>query len=96
MAISCSYSTPASSSAIVVDLLVAKARAISFSHDRTGIMHVYRRANSNPWARIAVNAASPFVDEDAFAPGTLVEYRVEQHSVQGHCLWSSAVAGTQV
>ncbi|MCC3160558.1 hypothetical protein LJ737_25195 [Hymenobacter sp. 15J16-1T3B] len=74
----------------------AQARSLAFPHDATSIVHVFRRANGATWTRIAVNAASPFLDEDAFRPGTLVEYCVEQHTVQGHCLWRSAVAGLQV
>ena len=76
--------------------VVPRGRTLTVANEASGILHVFRRANGYPWTRVAVNAASPYLDEDAFAPGTLVEYYVEQHSIQGHCLGRSAVVGTRL
>ena len=46
---------------------------------------VFRRVGGEaaPRQHVAVNARSPFSDEETFAPGTLLEYYVQHETQQG-------------
>jgi hypothetical protein len=60
------------------------------------VAHVFRRVGGEaaPWQRVAVNARSPYLDTDAFAPGTLLEYYVQHETQQGEPEARSHVVGT--
>ena len=69
-----------------VDLtLVPTGRHLAFSKDLLEVAHVFRRVggDTSAWQRVAVNARSPFLDTDAFAPGTLLDYYVQHQTQQG-------------
>lgn len=53
-------------------------RHLAFSKELLEVAHVFRRVGgeASAWQRVAVNARPPFVDNDTFAPGTLLEYYV--------------------
>lgn len=58
--------------------LLRAGRRLSFGRHGTERAHIFRRVGGEkaPWQRVAVNAPSPFLDEDVFAPGTVLEYYV--------------------
>ena len=67
-----------------IDLTLEPAgRRIAFSKEMFEVAHLFRRVGgeASPWTRQAVNTRSPYLDTDAFAPGTQLEYYV-QHVTQ--------------
>ena len=58
--------------------LLLASRCLRFGSNDTERAHIFRRVGGEnaPWQRLVVNACSPFLDEDVFAPGTLLEYYV--------------------
>lgn len=80
-----------------IDLtLEPTGRHIAFSKEMLEVAHVFRRVGGDaaPWQRVAVNARSPFLDTDAFAPGTLLEYYVQHETQQGEPEARSHVVST--
>ena len=80
-----------------IDLtLTPTGRHLAFSKELLEVAHVFRRVGgaAAPWQRVAVNARSPFLDGDAFAPGTLLEYYVQHETQQGEPEARSHVVGT--
>jgi hypothetical protein len=80
-----------------IDLTLTPAgRHLAFSKELLEVAHVFRRVGGEaaPWQRVAVNARSPFIDADAFAPGTLLEYYVQHETQQGEPEARSHVIGT--
>jgi len=71
-------------------------RHLAFSKDLLEVAHVFRRVGGEaaPWQRVAVNARSPFLDSDSFAPGTLLEYYVQHETQQGEPEARSHVVST--
>lgn len=63
--------------------LTPEGRHLAFSKELLEVAHVFRRVggDAGPWTRLAVNARSPYLDTDAFAPSTRLEYYV-QHEIQ--------------
>lgn len=59
-------------------MLVVTGRRLTLSARLGERAHIFRRVGgaAGPWHRVAVHALCPFVDEDALAPGTRVEYYV--------------------
>ena len=49
-----------------------------FTETSQPVAHVFRRVGgaAGPWQCLAVNARSPYLDTDVFAPGTALEYYV--------------------
>lgn len=69
-----------------IDLtLEPTGRHLAFSKAMLEVAHVFRRVGDEaaPWQRVAVNARSPYLDTDVFAPGTLLEYYVQHETQQG-------------
>jgi len=70
--------------------LVPAGRHLAFSKEMLEKVHVYRRIGTagDAWQQVAVNARSPFVDTEAFPPGTTLEYHVQhfnqQDAYEGH------------
>jgi hypothetical protein len=62
--------------------LIPEGRHLAFSKEMLEVAHVFRRAGGevNSWQRVAVNARSPYLDTDAFAPGTCLEYHVQHET----------------
>ena len=82
-----------------IDLtLVAAGRHLAFAKGLLEVAHIFRRVGgpASPWQRVAVNARSPYVDTDVFAPGTVVEYYVQHETQQGVPEERSHVASTTV
>ena len=82
-----------------IDLtLEPTGRHIAFSKDLLEVAHVFRRVGgeASSWQRVAVNARSPFLDTDSFAPGTLLEYYVQHETQQGEPEARSHVVSTTV
>ncbi|MBO3272138.1 hypothetical protein [Hymenobacter defluvii] len=82
-----------------IDLtLVPEGRHLAFSKDLLEVAHVLRRVGgeASAWQRVAVNARSPYLDTDAFAPGTLLEYYVQHETQQGTPEARSHVVSTTV
>ena len=80
-----------------IDLtLVPTGRPLAFSKEMLKVAHVFRRVGGEaaPWQRVAVNARSPYLDTDAFAPGTLLEYYVQHETQQGQSEARSHVVST--
>ena len=80
-----------------IDLtLEPTGRHIAFSKEMLEVAHVFRRVGGDaaPWQRVAVNARSPFLDTDTFAPGTLLEYYVQHETQQGEPEARSHVVST--
>jgi len=80
-----------------IDLtLKPTGRLVAFSKEMLEVAHVFRRVGSetSAWQRLAVNARSPFLDADAFAPGTLLEYYVQHETQQGEPEARSHVVST--
>ncbi|MBC6992111.1 MULTISPECIES: hypothetical protein [unclassified Hymenobacter] len=80
-----------------IDLtLEPTGRHIDFSKEMLEVAHVFRRVGGEaaPWQRVAVNARSPFLDTDTFAPGTLLEYYVQHETQQGEPEACSHVVST--
>ncbi|MBO0360520.1 hypothetical protein J0X19_21340 [Hymenobacter sp. BT186] len=80
-----------------IDLtLEPTGRHIAFSKDLLEVAHVFRRVGGevSSWQRVAVNARSPFLDTDSFAPGTLLEYYVQHETQQGEPEARSHVVST--
>lgn len=73
-------------------------RHLVFSKKMLEVAHVFRRVGgeASPWQRLAVNARSPFLDSDTFAPGTLLEYYVQHETQQGEAEARSHVVSTTV
>ncbi|HEX8348823.1 MAG TPA: hypothetical protein VF598_02600 [Hymenobacter sp.] len=65
--------------------LLPNGRHLAFSKELLEMAHVFRRAGgeASPWTRLAVNARSPYLDTDTFAPGTRLEYYVQYETQQG-------------
>ena len=69
-----------------IDLtLEPTGRRITFSKEMLEVAHLFRRVGGEtaPWQRVAVNARSPYLDTDAFAPGTSLEYFVQHETQHG-------------
>jgi hypothetical protein len=82
-----------------IDLtLEPTGRHLAFSKEMLEVAHVFRRVGgeASPWLRVAVNARSPFLDTDTFAPGTLLEYYVQHETQQGEPEARSHVVSTTV
>ncbi|MDO7848593.1 hypothetical protein Q5H92_19665 [Hymenobacter sp. M29] len=82
-----------------IDLtLEPTGRHLAFSKELLDVAHVFRRVGgeASPWQRMAVNARSPFLDTDTFAPGTLLEYYVQHETQQGEPEARSNVVSTTV
>ncbi|MBD2717202.1 MULTISPECIES: hypothetical protein [Hymenobacter] len=82
-----------------IDLtLTPTGRHLAFSKEMLEVAHVFRRVGgeAGPWQRVAVNARSPYHDQDAFAPGTQLEYYVQHESQQGEQEARSHIVGTTV
>lgn len=80
-----------------IDLtLEPTGRRVAFSKEMLEVAHVFRRVGgeTSAWQRLAVNARSPFLDADAFAPGTLLEYYVQHETQQGEPEARSHVVST--
>lgn len=56
--------------------LTHEGRRLTFSKELLEVAHIFRRVggDAGPWQRVAVNARSPYLDTDVFAPGTRLEY----------------------
>lgn len=65
--------------------LSAEGRHLAFGEELQEVAHVFRRVGgtASPWTRLAVNARSPYVDADVFAPGTQLDYYVLPETPQG-------------
>ncbi|UOQ75181.1 hypothetical protein [Hymenobacter cellulosilyticus] len=65
--------------------LVATGRRLAFASHAYERAHIFRRVgrSAGPWHRVAVNARSPFLDEDVLAPGTVVEYYIHVQDEAG-------------
>ncbi|RSK45454.1 hypothetical protein [Hymenobacter rigui] len=65
--------------------LTPEGRHLAFSKDLLEVAHIFRRVGgeASPWQRVAVNARSPYLDADVFAPGTHLEYYVQHETQQG-------------
>jgi hypothetical protein len=82
-----------------IDLtLEPTGRHLAFSKEMLEVAHVFRRVGgeASAWQRVAVNARSPFIDTDTFAPGTLLEYYVQHETQQGEPEARSHVVSTTV
>jgi hypothetical protein len=82
-----------------IDLtLEPTGRHLVFSKEMLEVAHVFRRVGgeASPWQQLAVNARSPFLDSDTFAPGTLLEYYVQHETQQGEAEARSHVISTTV
>lgn len=82
---------------VKIDLtLIPTGRHLAFSKEMLEVAHIFRRVggDASPWQRLAVNARSPYVDTDAFAPGTVLEYYVQHETQQGEPEARSHVVGT--
>ncbi|RYU84803.1 hypothetical protein [Hymenobacter persicinus] len=81
-----------------IDLTLEPAgRHLAFSKDLLEVAHVFRRVGeASSWQRVAVNARSPYLDTDAFVPGTLLEYYVQHETQQGEPEARSHVVSTTV
>ena len=82
-----------------IDLtLELTGRHVAFSKEMLEVAHVFRRVGgeASAWQRVAVNARSPYLDTDTFAPGTLLEYYVQHETQQGEPEARSHVVGTTV
>ena len=82
-----------------IDLsLTPTGRHLAFSKEMLEVAHVFRRVGGEaaPWQRVAVNARSPFSDDEVFAPGTLLEYYVQHETQQGTPEAHSHVVSTTV
>jgi hypothetical protein len=80
-----------------IDLtLTPTGRHLAFSKDLLEVAHVFRRVGGEaaPWLRVAVNARSPFSDDEVFAPGTLLEYYVQHETQQGNAEARSHIVST--
>ena len=69
-----------------IDLTMEPAgRRITFSKEMLEVAHLFRRVGgeASAWQRLAVNNRSPYLDTDAFSPGTLLEYYVQHETQQG-------------
>jgi hypothetical protein len=80
-----------------IDLtLTPTGRNLAFAKEMLEVAHVFRRVGgeAGPWQRVAVNARSPYLDTDAFAPGTLLEYYVQHETQQGEPEAHSHVVST--
>lgn len=69
-----------------IDLtLEPTGRRIAFSKEMLEVAHLFRRVGgeASPWTRLAVNTRSPYLDTDAFAPGTQLEYYVQHETQHG-------------
>ena len=73
-------------------------RHVAFSKELLEVAHVFRRVGgqTSAWQRVAVNARSPYLDTDTFAPGTLLEYYVQHETHQGEPEIRSYVVSTTV
>ncbi|HEX8326117.1 MAG TPA: hypothetical protein VF629_01165 [Hymenobacter sp.] len=68
-----------------IDLtLTQEGRHLTFSKELLEMAHIFRRVggDAGPWQRVAVNARSPYLDTDVFAPGTRLEYYVQYATQQ--------------
>lgn len=82
-----------------IDLTISPAgRHLAFSKELLGMAHVFRRVGGEAgrWLRVAVNYHSPYIDTDAFAPGTQLEYYVQHETQQGVPEVRSHVVGTTI
>jgi len=73
-------------SAAKVELtLTPEGRHLAFTKEMLEVAHIFRRTGGerSPWQRVAVNARSPYLDTDIFAPGTQLEYYVQHETQQG-------------
>lgn len=73
-------------SAAKVELtLTPEGRHLAFTKEMLELAHIFRRTGGegSPWQRVAVNARSPYLDTDVFAPGTQLEYYVQHETQQG-------------
>lgn len=80
-----------------IDLNLEPAgRHLAFSKDLLEVAHVFRRVGgeASSWQRVAVNARSPYLDTDVFAPGTRLEYYVQHETQQGEPEVRSHVVST--
>ena len=80
-----------------IDLILEPTgRLVAFSKEMLEVAHVFRRVGgeASAWQRLAVNARSPFLDADTFAPGTLLEYYVQHETQQGEPEARSHVVST--
>ena len=80
-----------------IDLTLTLAgRHLAFSKELLEVAHVFRRVGgeASRWQRVAVNARSPYLDTDAFAPGTLLEYYVQHETQQGESEARSHIVST--
>ncbi|GAB2845075.1 hypothetical protein [Hymenobacter ruber] len=80
-----------------IDLtLTPTGRHLAFSKEMLEVAHVFRRVGgeTSSWQRVAVNARSPYLDADTFAPGTLLEYYVQHETQQGEPEARSHVVST--
>ena len=71
-------------------------RRIAFSKEMLEVAHLFRRVGGDaaPWQRLAVNTRSPYLDTDAFAPGTQLEYYVQHETQHGDAEARSHVVST--
>ncbi|MEL5996627.1 hypothetical protein [Hymenobacter segetis] len=76
--------------------LTPEGRHLAFSKEMLEVAHVFRRAGGegSPWQRVAINARSPYLDTDVFAPGTHLEYYVQYETQQGSPEERSHIVGT--
>jgi hypothetical protein len=78
--------------------LVATGRQLTFATQPDERAHIFRRVGGEtaPWQRVAVNARSPFVDEDVLALGSAVEYylHVQGKTAEGAPIDRSHLVGT--
>ena len=82
-----------------IDLtLTPTGRHVAFSKEMLELAHIFRRVGgeSGPWQRVAVNARSPYLDTDVFAPGTRLEYYVQHETQQGTPEARSNIVGTTI
>jgi hypothetical protein len=81
-------------------------RHLLFSKDSSEVAHVFRRVGGapGPWTRLGPNARSPYLDAEAFAGGTCLEYYVQLATRYGDeesrsrvvQVWAPAVAAHSI
>lgn len=59
--------------------LVPAGRHLAFRKELSDVAHLFRRVGgpAGTWTRLAANTRSPYLDVEALATGTLVEYYVQ-------------------
>lgn len=59
--------------------LVPAGRHLAFNKERSAVAHLFRRVGgaAGAWTRLATNIRSPYLDAEALAAGTQVEYYVQ-------------------